>query len=114
MIQDETGGLELFDRLTQQWRPIKPVRHGVLVNTADLLMQWTNNKLPSTLHRVVPTQMNVDRYSLVYFVNPNKEVVVDPTDIFPEEETYYETISASDYLYRRLSATFQDYDKEEL
>ena len=88
------------------------MRYGVLVNTADLLMRWTNNKLASTLHRVVPTKTNVDRYSLVYFVNPNKEVIVDPTDLFPEEETYYEPISAFDYLVQRLSATYTD--KEEL
>ena len=61
LIQDETGGLEVFDRLTQNWRPIKPLPYGILVNTADLLMHWTNSRLPSTLHRVVPIDHTKDR-----------------------------------------------------
>jgi len=39
LVQDEIGGLEVFDRFIQNWVPVPPRDGAVLVNTGDLLMR---------------------------------------------------------------------------
>lgn len=80
-----------------------------MVNTGDLLMRWTNDRLVSTLHRVanvISESGSKSRYVIPYFVQPNKDWVVDSKDILPEEQRVYEPISSLDYLVQRLESTY--------
>jgi len=111
LIQDDIGGLEVFDRFLQNWVPVPPKPNTVLVNTADLLMRWSNDRMVSTLHRVAPAKgadSMRSRYSIPYFVNPNAGHVVDSKDILPDEPRVYEPIGAKQYLVQRLSSTYSE------
>jgi len=110
LVQDDIGGLELFDRKLQNWVPVPPRNGSVIVNTADLLMRWTNDRLVSTLHRVSnfygeKILNGVHRYSIPFFVHSNKEYVIDSLDIFPDEPRIYEPITTVDYMVQRLEST---------
>lgn len=110
LVQDSSGGLQLLDRVSGRWIDAPPVEGTVLCNTADLMMRWTNDRLPSTLHRVVgtnsedPAAAEQSRYSLIYFVHPNKGVVIE--NLMAGEPARYPPVAAQDYLVSRLSATF--------
>jgi isopenicillin N synthase-like dioxygenase len=111
LVQDDQGGLEVFDRHLQNWIALPPRDGTVLVNTADLLMRWTNDKLISSLHRVTNVDSenrNVNdqsRYSIPFFVHPNKAHIIDSLDIFPNEPRIYEPITSLDYQIHRLEST---------
>jgi len=114
LIQDSVGGLQVFDRTLGKWKDAISPPGTVVVNTADLLMRWTNDRFPSTMHRVVgPMCSEVhaaaakkDRYSIAYFVNPNQGHVVE--NVMRNESPKYEAITALDYLVQRLSATYSE------
>jgi len=111
LVQDDVGGLEVFDRYLQNWVPVPPRNGTILVNTADLLMRWTNDRLVSTLHRVTNIDIenrtvgDISRYSIPFFVHPNKAWVVDSLDILPNEPRIYEPITSLDYQVHRLEST---------
>jgi len=111
LVQDDVGGLELFDRYLQNWVLVPPRDGTIVVNTGDLLMRWTNDKLVSTLHRVTNSNSEnrsvsgLHRYSIPFFVHSNKDYVVDSLDIFPNEPRIYEPITCLDYMVQRLEST---------
>jgi isopenicillin N synthase-like dioxygenase len=76
LFQDEVGGLELRDA-NGEWRAAPFVPGAVLVNAGDLMERWTNGLFRSTLHRVEPIRGERDRYSVVLFVDPDSDVLVE-------------------------------------
>lgn len=114
LFQDDTGGLEFEDpRRPGTFMAAKPLRNALVMNVGDLLMRWSNDFLTSTLHRVTlppldetPTSPVPDadriareRYSIVYFVAPEPDVVVEclPTCIDARNPAKYEPITQRDY-----------------
>jgi len=76
--------------------------------------------LVSTLHRVVNpigNRGNKSRYSIPFFVAPNKEWVIDSKDVLPDESRVYPPITSLDYLVQRLESTYfeqENLNKNEL
>lgn len=60
LFQDMVGGLEVQDS-QGQFVPAYPQESTVVVNIGDLLQRWSNDRLKSTVHRVVlPTGASED------------------------------------------------------
>lgn len=99
-------GLEVLRR-DNKWIPITALPDQIIVNVGDMLARLTNNKLKSTIHRVVnPKNNNLgsSRFSIPFFMHPRLEMdlsclgnCIDDTN--PKQ---YEDISAGDFLYQRL------------
>merc|ERR1712096_144379 len=53
LVQDPVGGLQVLDRVSGRWVDVPPKEGTVVCNTADLMMRWTNDRFPSSLHRVI-------------------------------------------------------------
>ncbi|OJD29863.1 clavaminate synthase-like protein [Diplodia corticola] len=53
LFQDLTGGLEVDPFHTGAFVPATPLPGTCVINVADLLQRWSNDRLRSTLHRVV-------------------------------------------------------------
>jgi isopenicillin N synthase-like dioxygenase len=117
LVQDKVGGLQVLDRVSGRWVDVPPVENTVVANTADLLMRWTNDRFPSTLHRVVgpgatdctdnlKVMASADRYSIVMFNNPNRGQTVE--NLIDSEKPRYPPVKALDYLVQRLSSTFDE------
>jgi isopenicillin N synthase-like dioxygenase len=84
------GGLQIqsHDPAKQgEWAYVKPLEGHAIINLGDAMVTFTNGMLKSAKHRVVPApgeQVNVDRYSIVYFVRPHNEVLMQPLEKFKD------------------------------
>lgn len=79
----------------------------LVINVGDMLSRHTNNKLKSTIHRVVnpPRELwGSSRYSIPFFMHPVAEMKLNCLEncINKEEPKLYEDITAGDFLYERL------------
>jgi len=62
-----------------EWIKAKAHTGAVLVNTGDVIEQWTNGLYPSTRHRVVTNRgQTADRFSVVFFCMPDWETKISP------------------------------------
>jgi isopenicillin N synthase-like dioxygenase len=93
-VEDAPGGLQVRDR-AGNWIDINYVPGTFVVNIGDLMMQWTNDRWISTLHRVMNPPTNSAgssrRISLVFFHQPNydAEVTCLPTCVSAENPAKY-------------------------
>ena len=78
-VEDAPGGLQVQDR-AGRWLDIGHVPGTFVVNIGDLMMQWTNDRWISTLHRVANPPPIVGqgarRISLVFFHQPNYDAEI--------------------------------------
>ncbi|MFW5824268.1 MAG: isopenicillin N synthase family dioxygenase [Marinobacter sp.] len=92
----------------REWFTVTPKDDLITCNIGDMLMRWSDDRLKSTLHRVrmpKPGEYNGPRYSLAFFCQANKEVIIQG----PEKK--YPPISARDYLLQRIQANFDAAEK---
>jgi isopenicillin N synthase-like dioxygenase len=79
----------------------------IVVNVGDMLSRYTNNKLKSTIHRVVnpPKEYwSKSRYSIPFFLHPTGTMKLNVLDncIDKENPKNYKNTSAHDFLINRL------------
>ena len=71
---DEVKGLAVRTR-SGEWIEAPTCPGALICNIGDCLMRWTNDTYVSTPHRVVSPRSR-DRYSVVFFLDPNPDAVV--------------------------------------
>ena len=62
-----------------EWSPADPLEGAITVNIGDMLMQWSDDRLKSTFHRVRmprPGEYQGPRYSIGFFNQANKSSVI--------------------------------------
>ncbi|MCH2033590.1 MAG: isopenicillin N synthase family oxygenase [Tenacibaculum sp.] len=79
----------------------------LMINVGDMLSRHSNNKLKSTIHRVVnpPKELwGTSRYSIPFFMHPVSEMKLDVLDecIDADNPKQFEDITAGDFLNERL------------
>lgn len=76
----------------------------VLINIADLMQRWTNDRLISVVHRVLlPSAGDSScRQSLAFFVQPDDEALITCLDGLDK----YPPVKSGDYLMQRLNASY--------
>ncbi len=74
LAQDNAGGLEVRPR-GGDWIPAPPIPGSFVVNVADMLARWTNDRWQSTPHRV-KNLSGGDRYSCPYFFDMDLDCTV--------------------------------------
>jgi isopenicillin N synthase-like dioxygenase len=99
-------GLQVLRR-DNVWIPITALPEQIIVNVGDMLARLTNDRLKSTIHRVVnPPRhlMNTSRYSIPFFMHPRSSMDLSclPTCISDENPKKYADITAGDFLNERL------------
>lgn len=107
LLQDEVGGLQVFDKNSDEWIHADPIPGTFVVNIGDALAHWTNDLYKSTLHRVVNTSGR-ERYSVPYFYDgeADYEVVCLPTCLKPGEEPKYAPITVEGHLINMFRKTY--------
>lgn len=71
LLQDGPG-LTIFSHARQEWIAAPVVPGAFVVNTGELLKQWSNDRFLSTRHFATNTTTN-DRYSVPFFFNANAD-----------------------------------------
>jgi len=79
----------------------------LMINVGDMLSRHTNNKLKSTIHRVVnpPRELwGTSRYSIPFFMHPISAMKLDVLEscIDADNPKKFEDITAGDYLNQRI------------
>ncbi len=103
LLQDDLGGLEVFDAASGGWIDAPPRSQALLVNIGDLIARWTNDRYRSTLHRV-RNLSGQDRYSAPFFFSgaANHLIQVLPGCWEDGQSPAYPPITVSEHLRRRF------------
>lgn len=101
-----TGGLQVL-RKDGEWIDAIPKEDELVINVGDMLERHTNNKLRSTIHRVVnPPKEEWDkpRYSIPFFMHPRSEMPLNCLEECTDENNpkAYPDITAGEFLQQRL------------
>lgn len=110
LAQDDAGGLEVRPR-DGDWIPAPPIPGSVVVNVADMLARWTNDRWQSTPHRV-KNLSGRDRYSCPYFFDMDLDCMVacldtcHDTSLGAANPPRYQPVRYGDYLLARLDRNY--------
>jgi len=99
-------GLQVLRR-DGSWIPITALPEQLVVNVGDMLDRLTNNKLKSTIHRVVnppKEKMKTSRFSMPFFMHPRSEMDLTclPSCIDETHPKLYSDMTAGEFLNERL------------
>ena len=98
-------GLEIMDQ-NGSWIPVDANHQYIIVDSGDMIQNLTNGLFKSAKHRVInPKDVTSSRFSIPMFVHPRNDIDLSPRQEFLDKtgnELRYESITAGDYLYRRL------------
>merc|ERR1711862_278749 len=90
-----------------KWIDVVSPKDHFIINIGDLMMNWTNDKWISTLHRVIqhPDTVGKRRMSVPFFHNPNPDAIIKclPGCCPVDDVARYEPILAKTHLERKVS-----------
>ena len=73
LLAQDSEGLTIRSERTGEWVAAPVVPDALVVNTGELLKQWSNDRFVSVKHFVPPHQGPGDRYSIPFFFNANAD-----------------------------------------
>ena len=90
-----------------EWIDAMAQPNELMINVGDMLSRHTNNKLKSTIHRVVnpPKELwKTSRYSIPFFMHPKGDMKLNVLEscIDKEHPKMFDDITAGEYLNERL------------
>ena len=90
-----------------QWIDAIAEADELMINVGDMLSRHTNNKLKSTIHRVInpPKELwGTSRYSIPFFMHPISDMKLDVLDGCIDENNpkAFDDITAGEFLNERL------------
>jgi len=103
-----TGGLQVLNK-QDKWIDAVPNENELVINVGDMLERLTNNKLRSTIHRVVNPPKETwhePRYSIPFFMHPRLDMPLNCLEacVDGENPKQYDDILSGVFLYERLKA----------
>lgn len=107
LLQDDCGGLQVWDRGNGTWLDAPPQPGAFVVNLGDMIARWTNDKYQSTLHRVINSSGR-ERYSVPFFYvgNPDFEVRCIESCLDTGETPRYAPITVEEHLMSMYRKTY--------
>ncbi len=86
------------------WYTVDPIPEVFVANIGDLLSRWSNGRFRSVPHYVVNKNSEA-RYSLVVFVDPDAQTVIDPI-LHDGDIAEFESITCEAYISGRFNRSF--------
>ena len=107
--QDSAGGLQVKDR-DGEWIDVRGLEDSFVINIADAMSVWSNDRFVSTLHRVVtPPDALVAgsrRQSIAFFYNPAADALIEPI-VEPGTRAHYDPITYQELQDRKVRVTHE-------
>lgn len=115
LAQDDVGGLEVKQKVTGEWVKVRPTPNSYIINVADCVQVWSNDKYESVEHRA-RVNSNRDRFSIPFFFNPAYDVMVKPCEelIDDQHPAIYKEYNWGKFLENRTGSNFKKLDVEPL
>jgi isopenicillin N synthase-like dioxygenase len=106
LAQDDVGGLEVRPR-GGDWIAAPPIPGTFVVNVADMLARWTNDRWRSTPHRV-KSLSGVDRFSCPYFFDMDLDCTVACLEKChsPDNPPRHDPVRYADYVRELLDRNY--------
>jgi len=105
--EDSAGGLQVNDR-DGQWIDLQGLDDSFVINIADAMSVWSNDRFVSTLHRVVtPPDALVAgsrRQSIAFFYNPAADALIEPI-VAQGAQARYDPITYQELQDRKVQVT---------
>ncbi|CAL9247332.1 unnamed protein product [Arabidopsis halleri] len=86
--QDDVGGLEFMK--DGQWFNVKPLANSFVIGLGDMMQVISDEEYKSVLHKVGKRMKKKERYSIVYFVFPDKDCMFNSTRYKPFKFSEFE------------------------
>ena len=110
LLQDDVGGLQVY--ANGKWWDVTPLEKAIVINTADMMQVWSNDRFRAPLHRVSPIT-NRPRYSLPFFFNPSYASNCAPlSPLTVGDKPHYKAINWGIFRQRRTDGDYADYGRE--
>lgn len=112
LLQDDCGGLQVWDRDHETWLDALPLSGAFVVNLGDMIARWTNDQYQSTLHRVINTSGR-ERYSVPFFYvgNPDFKVTCIESCLAENDTPRYAPITVEEHLMSMYRKTYGEPEK---
>ncbi len=111
LLQDDTGGLQAHSR-EDGWIDVPPRPGTIVVNLADSLQVWSNDRYRAAVHRVSP-MTGRSRYSIPYFYNPQLEAVIEPIAELCEGAPRYRPFTWREFIRARVDDNYSDLGQDD-
>ena len=100
-------GLQVLRR-DGKWIPITALPDQIVVNVGDMMARLTNEKLKSTIHRVVnppKEEMKKSRFSIPFFMHPRSNMDLSCLEncVDKDHPKQFDDINAGEFLHQRLA-----------
>ena len=94
LLLQDAPGLTIYSHVREQWIRAPHIEHAYVVNSGELLKQWTNDRYLSVRH-LADSNGSESRYSIPFFFNANGDHPMQclPTCHGPDNLPKYPTIS---------------------
>ncbi|KAK6823103.1 hypothetical protein RU639_005958 [Aspergillus parasiticus] len=111
LLQDTTGGLQVWNNVLSEWADVTPVPGAYVVNLGNMMMRWTNDRYLSNLHRVI-NKSGKERFSVPFFLSGNPDYIVEclPTCIGAGPK--YPPITVGQWMAGRYADTYGTSNEE--
>jgi len=106
LIQDDVGGLQA-ESVEHGWIDVEPRAGTIVVNLADCMQVWSNNRYRAAVHRVLPMTTST-RMSVPYFLNPPRDCVIEPIVDVANGSPAYRSFVFRDYIDARSADNYAD------
>ena len=77
VLAQDKPGLAIYSERNDQWLKVPLLQDAFVVNTGELLRQWTNDRFLSTKHFATNNTGEESRYSIPFFFNANADYVME-------------------------------------
>jgi isopenicillin N synthase-like dioxygenase len=111
LIQDDVGGLQARSG-DHGWIDVEPKPGTIVVNLADCMQVWTNDRYQAAVHRVLP-MTTTTRMSVPYFYNPPRDATIEPIAELADGAPAYRPFRFRSYIEARSADNFADAGAED-
>ena len=95
ILTQDNPGLVIFSERRQRWLKAPRLDDAFIVNSGELLKQWTNDRFISVKHFANNNTSSIPRYSIPFFFNANRDFTMKciPTCCGPDNPERYPPLS---------------------